>query len=467
MVEKETEEKVFPCLKESVRLRREDYCVFCMDRITEKIISLHPSEAVTIALCDGRRTTKEIITIIQDAFSTDEITARRHFKETLQKVEELVENYTSSHARTSPLDPFKFIYNPLPAPINRLPTYSGPLVLVLSITERCNFKCLYCYRGDPRLKGLELKTKEILRVVDEAAQLGVIKSFITGGEPTLRPDLPKIVAHALKADIFPYISTNGYLITDKLAKDLAETGLDTIQVSLDCCDPDINDKLTGVKGSFYATTNAINILKRQNFKVIVKCVVTAINIDIAHEMIDFCHRLGVDTISFSPFFPSTFARGGKELLPARAKSERAIEVITKKKQEYKGQIEVQELTFYPKMNNENMRTCGAMITSIAISPVGDIHLCDTLEGVEEMTIGNVRKMNLKKAWFSQKAEKWRDFDVSKISEPCQSCAKVKICRTGCYNFSKACYGNYYAPDPRCPLAPPLPKDFPFISTSET
>jgi len=457
--------QIFPRLKESVRFRREDFGVICMDRITGKTFMLHPSEAVTVALCNGKSTLKEIIEIVRYAFSVDESKAQNHVRATLNKVDELVEYYSTSKSMMLPIDPIEFAYNSNQIPADKLPTYSGPLVMVLTVTERCNLKCAYCYKGKPRSEGPELTTREILRLINQAADLGVIRCFVTGGDPTMRPDLSKIVSSLLKADIFPFVSTKGYNMTDKLARNLAETGLENIQVSLDSCYPNITDKITGVKGSFQATINAIKILKQKDFKVRVKAVVTVLNVNTIHEMIDFCYNLGVDELSFSPFFPGTFGYGDKELLSSRLQIEKASKLIAEKTREYNGQMNVEKLTLYPNWRKGHIDLCGGMVTSMAVSSVGEIHLCELLTGFKDMIIGNVREMSLKEAWESQKAESWRDFDISKVSELCRRCELVKTCRTGCYNFSKVCYGDYYAPDPRCPKAPTLQGEFPFMQKS--
>ena len=459
------EDQLFPRLKESVRFRREDYCVFCMDRISEDMVALHPSEAVTLALCDGTRTAAEIVTTVEDAFAADPETSRRYFEAALEKVQRMVVYGTSRHARESALDPLEFVYNPIPFPTDRLPTYSGPLVVALSVTGRCNFRCSYCYRGEPQSGENELTTGQIHRIIDEAAALKVIRAFVAGGEPTLRPDLPEIVAHFLEVDILPYISTNGYLVTDRLARELARTGLGTIQVSLDCCDPTIQDRLTGIPRSFQAVVRAIEALKREGLEVRVKAVLTALNVEASPDLIGFCHKLGVNVLSFSPFMPGALGRREDELLCPPEHLLRAAELIEQSAGPYRDRMQVHGLTPYPKWQKGYSTRCGAMVSSIAISPHGDFGLCDLLEGVEEMAIGNMTEMSLMNAWFSEKAESWRDFDLSRAPEPCHSCPDVKGCRTGCFSFSKVCYGDYYAPDPRCAKAPRAPLGLPFMRTA--
>jgi cyclic pyranopterin phosphate synthase len=123
---------------------------------------------------------------------------------------------------------------------------SGPLLdsfgrvaddLRISVTDRCNFRCTYCMPAE----GLDwlpkeqiLRFEEIEALVRIFVGLGVRSLKITGGEPTVRADLPNLIAklRAIDPNIEISMTTNGYLL-DRLAKPLAEAGLDRVTVSCD------------------------------------------------------------------------------------------------------------------------------------------------------------------------------------------------------------------------------------------
>lgn len=114
--------------------------------------------------------------------------------------------------------------------------------LRVSVTDRCNFRCIYCMpeEGYPVAPKEELLTfEEIVRIVHIAANLGIKKVRLTGGEPLLRRDLPiliqKIREHQNITDLS--CTTNGFLL-DKLAKPLKEAGLNRLNVSLDTLCPE-------------------------------------------------------------------------------------------------------------------------------------------------------------------------------------------------------------------------------------
>ncbi|HSJ63786.1 MAG TPA: GTP 3',8-cyclase MoaA [Gemmatimonadaceae bacterium] len=114
--------------------------------------------------------------------------------------------------------------------------------LRISITDRCNFRCVYCMpqEGLPWLPKAEiLSYEEIARIVAELAPLGLKRLRITGGEPTIRPDLERLIA-MLRAvpeieDIA--LSTNGVRLPE-MAAALRESGLDRVNMSADSLRPD-------------------------------------------------------------------------------------------------------------------------------------------------------------------------------------------------------------------------------------
>jgi len=108
--------------------------------------------------------------------------------------------------------------------------------LRVSVTDRCNFRCTFCMpaEGLPWLPKTEILTfEEITRLVRLFLSLGVRSLKVTGGEPTVRAELPKLVRmlRDLDPDVDISMTTNGLLL-DRLARPLAEAGLDRVTVSL-------------------------------------------------------------------------------------------------------------------------------------------------------------------------------------------------------------------------------------------
>ena len=109
--------------------------------------------------------------------------------------------------------------------------------LRISIIENCNFRCLYCMpeKGIQfKKKSKLLKTDEIIRIIHIAADFGVRKIRLTGGEPLLHPDLERIVKAAAEVEQLKsiHITTNGLLLHEKIAG-LKKAGLSGLNISLD------------------------------------------------------------------------------------------------------------------------------------------------------------------------------------------------------------------------------------------
>jgi cyclic pyranopterin phosphate synthase len=121
--------------------------------------------------------------------------------------------------------------------------------LRISITDRCNLKCLYCVPRDliPRLSHEEiLRYEEILRVVRIGTKLGICKVRITGGEPLVRKGVYDFLAELSRIEGLRDLSltTNGVFLKDNLAK-IKAAGIKRLNVSLDTLDRSKFQKITG------------------------------------------------------------------------------------------------------------------------------------------------------------------------------------------------------------------------------
>ncbi len=122
--------------------------------------------------------------------------------------------------------------------------------LRISVTDRCNERCLYCmpegYKGWAQ-RADHLTGEEIVRVAAAAAKMGFRKFRLTGGEPTIRPDLVEIAAgiSQLPGVESLGISTNATRLTAEYAARLKEAGVTALNVSLDALEPSVYQKITG------------------------------------------------------------------------------------------------------------------------------------------------------------------------------------------------------------------------------
>jgi len=150
--------------------------------------------------------------------------------------------------------------------------------LRLSVTDRCNYRCVYCRTGNDALPVSELPLADYARLIRVFVSLGIEKVRFTGGEPLLRADLLDLVRSTAqltspftdKLDLA--LTTNGHLLAP-LAKPLKDAGLSRITISMDAVDPDTFARITRVPGSFQHVRDGIRAAQDAGFTEIkINCV---------------------------------------------------------------------------------------------------------------------------------------------------------------------------------------------------
>ncbi|MGA3222958.1 MAG: GTP 3',8-cyclase MoaA [Acidobacteriaceae bacterium] len=128
--------------------------------------------------------------------------------------------------------------------------------LRVSITDRCNYKCVYCRTGSEGAQFAELAMEDYLRIIRIFVSLGIQKVRLTGGEPLLRKDIVRLVerlaelrTNSAGEPLDIAITTNGHLLAE-MAGPLARAGLSRITVSMDAVDSATFARITRVPGSF-------------------------------------------------------------------------------------------------------------------------------------------------------------------------------------------------------------------------
>ncbi|WP_058188345.1 GTP 3',8-cyclase MoaA [Terracidiphilus gabretensis] len=150
--------------------------------------------------------------------------------------------------------------------------------LRVSITDRCNYKCIYCRTGNDGAQFPELGIEEYLRLIRLFVSLGITKVRLTGGEPLLRRGLLDLIRELStlrtlsgeKLDLA--LTTNGHLL-EGLAQPLKDAGLARITVSMDAVEEIVFERITRVPGSYNAVLRGIRATKQADLgPVKINCV---------------------------------------------------------------------------------------------------------------------------------------------------------------------------------------------------
>ena len=181
--------------------------------------------------------------------------------------------------------------------------------LRISITDRCNYRCVYCRTGNEGPQYADLKLDEYLRMVRVLVSLGIEKVRLTGGEPLLRSGVVEFVRQlsslrtAAGKNLDIAITTNGHLLAD-MAEPLKQAGLSRITISMDAVDPDKFARITRVSNGYGRVRAGIGAAKRAGLDPVkVNCVLLrGFNEDQIVDFARFSRDEGV-IVRFIEFMP--------------------------------------------------------------------------------------------------------------------------------------------------------------------
>lgn len=192
-----------------------------------------------------------------------------------------------------------------------------PHTIELLISSKCNLRCKICnvwlFQTKARSnKYQELSTSEVENFLEEIGRLGAKYLCLSGGEPTLRRDLIKIIQKAKDENLKVELITNGTTLNKNLAEGLVKSDLDIITISLDSARSYPHDFIRGVEGSWEKTIKGIKHinyfkakLNLKSPKISIDYVVTNLNYIFIPEIIDLRKELKFDNIHFLPIIPKT------------------------------------------------------------------------------------------------------------------------------------------------------------------
>jgi len=211
-----------------------------------------------------------------------------------------------------------------PADAQRLMDSHGRVIhdLRVSITDRCNYKCVYCRDGESEVgkQGAssqphqeihypELNIAEYLRLIRLFVELGITKVRLTGGEPLLRRGLVELIQElallrtvdSQRLDLA--LTTNGHLLAT-LAKPLQQAGLNRVTVSMDAVEAEPFERITRVPGSFKAVLAGVRAAREAGLSPLkINCVLLrGFNDDQIEGFAHFARREEV-AVRFIEFMP--------------------------------------------------------------------------------------------------------------------------------------------------------------------
>ncbi len=269
---------------------------------------------------------------------------------------------------------------------------------------KCNQKCQFCYAAGQTYSGVrELSTQEWKTAIDELRAANVPMVTFTGGEPTLRADLPELVAHAKW--FVTRLNTNGIALTPALVQALKEAELDSVQITLYSADPQIHNRLVG--GKHHADTlQGLKNALAAGLDVSVNTPLCRRNADYLATL-ELLSRLGVRYVTVSGLICTGTAKDTHEendLTP-----EELGEILGKAKafcDENGMEMDFTSPGLVPEeiLDGLGLHTpaCGAALSNMAIAPDGTVIPCQSWLG-RDAALGNILTDPFKKIWNHKRA----------------------------------------------------------------
>ena len=176
---------------------------------------------------------------------------------------------------------------------------SAPYRMDLALTYRCNNDCTHCYNARSRAPQ-EMTTAEWKQILDQLWKIGIPHVVFTGGEPTLRPDLPELIAHAERNGQITGLNTNGRRLKDPaFVQALVDAGLDHVQITLESHDEAIHDQLVAHPGAWRETVAGLRNALASRLFVMTNTTLLRENSPHLPETMRFLADLGVPTVGFN------------------------------------------------------------------------------------------------------------------------------------------------------------------------
>lgn len=324
----------------------------------------------------------------------------------------------------------------------------------ISVTNRCNLRCQYCYAAAKRkTPGEELTTREIFDLIDKLDVLGCFNVQLTGGEPFLRPDFLKICEYASKKGMALYVISNGTLLKKSHIKALGKLNLKSFQISMDAASGKVYEELRGKDFIDRVMKTLRTIPRSLRKKMAISCVIVRKNTGELEKLSKLAKKLGV-SFALIPIILTGKARGlGRKDL----KFEEKVSEINKLFRSHGTDGSRFQPIVPPALYPDEYHRKGLIFKycsfpyHLGITATGDVFPCDGFRNISKFKLGNIRKRAISAIYASSKARRIRK-ESGELTGVCSRCKLEKTCRGGCRAAAYLAYNNLRAPDPFCQKA---------------
>lgn len=335
-----------------------------------------------------------------------------------------------------------------------------PVTCVWEITMGCNMRCKHCGSSCTTSLPGELTFKEAINFLNMAADMEMQWISISGGEPFMRKDLVEIIKYAISKGIGINVLTNGWLITDEIAKELGKLNGVRIMISLE--GPEYIHDFIRKPGAFNHAKESFEKLNSNGVETGCTTTVTKTNIDHLNELKYFLIKSKVKCWQLQIGFPMGNLANHSEWLIDPEQVNQIIDFCYDVSCE--GDIDVYPadcIGYYDSkqkkiyqnsfktLNIEQWCGCSAGKSSFGLLHDGSIIGCTSIRH-DSFIEGNIKERSLRSIWENPNAFLWnRKFRAQDLKGDCLKCRYSEKCLGGCPNSRLSINGSIYSDNLYC------------------
>ena len=365
-------------------------------------------------------TVKEAVKAITRIYKVSNEHARKDYENFLYTVNTL--------AKTEKVDPISYLGVERKDPFSM--PHSAPIRMDLALTFRCQNNCLHCYAGGPKESG-ELSTSDWKNIIKKIKEVAIFIVTFTGGEPTLRDDLPELLLYAQNNGLVTGLITNGRKLSDsKYVQSLADAGLDFVQITVESNLPEVHDKMTCTQGSWEETVQGLKNALSSNIYVSTNTTLTKLNVNGAIETMEYLWKIGVKNFSCnSLIYSGRGVSSHEELSLPIEKIKMTLTKLSEKAEELGMTFTWFTPTRYCELNPVNMglgiKSCSAALLNMCVASNGDVYPCQSYF----KPVGNILRDSWKNIWENPLSVELRNKQY--VPPECHNCPELQVCGAGC------------------------------------
>nr|QNO57796.1 PqqA peptide cyclase [Methanosarcinales archaeon ANME-1 ERB7] len=349
-------------------------------------------------------------------------------------------------------------------------------IIFWNITNKCNLACTHCYiNAGPGVDiSNELSLAEAKAFIDDLAEMRAPLILFTGGEPLMRTDFWELASYATEQGLKTAVSTNGTLITKKVAARLKAVGIEYVGISLDGAKEETHDAMRNQPGCFKKVVQALKNCAEIDVKAGIRITITKSNYQELESLLDLSLELNVPRFCLYWLVPSG---RGKEIYDIQLEPEetarvfdllyqRACDLSPDKMEILTVDAPQDGILLLNKLKADNNPeyenalkllqytgdSCSAGDRVANVDPTGNVYPCQFAQ-LEQFKIGNIRERKFSELWNDPENHVLAAFreKTKLLKGKCGSCQYKELCGGGCRIRAYAQDGDIWAEDPLCPL----------------